>query len=69
MVGAGWCRRGKKGHKLYTVFVCTVDAGAKAAFQPVLNNEHREAKWWPLDALPPLSKLHPVVVSQDSCRA
>ena len=45
------------------MFVCTVDAAAKAAFQPALNEEHREAKWWPLGALPPSSRLHPVVVS------
>ena len=56
------CRRGKKKQKQYTVFVCQIDAAAKAAFKPALNEEHREARWWPLGGLPPAFKLHPVVV-------
>ena len=59
-----WCRRGKKGQKHYTVFVCDVDAAARTAFVPALNDEHREAQWWPLAALPPVQKLHPVVVRE-----
>lgn len=34
----------------------------RAAFKPKLNDEHREARWWPLAALPPTGQLHPVVV-------
>lgn len=56
------CRRGKKQQKHYTVMVCQVDAAARAAFQPQLNSEHREARWWPLQGLPPPQQLHPVVV-------
>lgn len=44
------------------VMVCRVDAAARAAFQPKLNSEHREARWWPLAGLPPPQQLHPVVV-------
>ena len=60
---AGDCRRGKKQQKHYTVVVCEVDAAARSAYQPKLNSEHREAKWWPLQGLPPPQQLHPVLVS------
>jgi hypothetical protein len=56
------CRRGKKLQKHYTVMLCEVDAAARAAFQPQLNSEHREAHWWPLAGLPPPQQMHPVVV-------
>ena len=46
------------------MFVCDVDAAARAAFAPALNEEHREARWWALGALPPMQKLHPVVVRE-----
>lgn len=59
-----FCRRGKKKQKHYTVFVCETTPEAKAEFQPKLNEEHRESRWWPVSALPPLNQLHPVVVSQ-----
>ena len=44
------------------MFVCEVPPGVKAAYKPQLNDEHREARWWPLAALPARSQLHPVVV-------
>ena len=56
------CRRGKKLQKHYTVILCEVDAATRAAFQPQLNSEHREARWWPLAGLPPPQQMHPVVV-------
>ncbi len=48
--------------KHYTVILCEVEAPARAAFQPQLNSEHREARWWPLTGLPPPQQMHPVVV-------
>ena len=56
------CRRGKKLQKHYTVILCEVDVATRAAFQPQLNSEHREARWWPLAGLPPPQQMHPVVV-------
>ena len=56
------CRRGKKLQKHYTVMVCNVDAATRAVFQPKLNSEHREARWWPVSELPPPQQQHPVVV-------
>ncbi|CAL8469169.1 g8710 [Coccomyxa elongata] len=55
--------RGKKKQKAYTVFVCEVTVAVMAAYKPQLNDEHREARWWPLAALPARSQLHPVVVA------
>ncbi len=59
-------RRGKKKQKAYTVFVCEVTAAVMTAYKPQLNDEHREARWWPLTALPARSQLHPVVVRPHS---
>ncbi len=47
--------------KRYDVYVGGVAAEARAAFEPHLNDEHREARWWPLDAGLPAAGLHPVV--------
>jgi hypothetical protein len=47
--------------KRYDVYVGGVAAEAQAAFAPHLNDEHREARWWPLDAGLPAAGLHPVV--------
>ncbi|KAK9908333.1 hypothetical protein WJX75_006239 [Coccomyxa subellipsoidea] len=55
--------RGKKKQKAYTVFICDITPAAKAAFKPKLNDEHQEARWWPLAALPAKGQLHPVVAT------
>ena len=62
--------RGKRNEKHYTVFVCHVEAAVRAAWTPVLNDEHREHRWLSLESVrlsshglaggPP---LHPVVVA------
>ena len=56
-------RRGKRLQKHYSVFVAPVSAADRAAFHPVLNSEHREARWVALDELRgmPSEQLHPVV--------
>ena len=57
-------RRGKRQQKRYDVFVGGVTPEVQAAFQPHLNDEHREARWWPLEASQlKAAELHPVVVS------
>jgi hypothetical protein len=65
--------RTQRGQKHYTVFVCSVDAAVRASFTPVLNEEHREWRWFAPAALrdaaaaggatggPPPAPLHPVV--------
>ena len=57
------CRRGKDNQKHYTVFIASLSSEHKAAFQPQLNDEHSEARWFSWteilgDDAPP---LHPVV--------
>lgn len=39
-------RRGKRGQKLYAVFVATVDEADAAAYRPVLNEEHTDFRWF-----------------------
>ena len=56
-------RRGKHNQKHYTVFVAALDPRDRAGFQPQLNHEHCESRWWSWGELvgggaPP---LHPVV--------
>ena len=56
-------RRGKKDQKHYMVLVADVTAEDQASFQPQLNDEHGEWRWWSwsdltADKAPP---LHPVV--------
>jgi hypothetical protein len=64
----------QRGQKHYTVFVCVVAAGVKDTFTPVLNEEHREWRWFApgemrdaaaaagtAAAAPPPAPLHPVV--------
>ena len=62
------CRRGKRQQKRYDVYVGAVSPEAQAAFVPRLNDEHRAAKWWPLEASQlQATELHPVVASPGSC--
>lgn len=56
-------KRGKRNQKHYTVFVAGLTAQEASTYQPQLNHEHREARWFPWSELlsaaaPP---LHPVV--------
>ena len=53
--------RGKRGQKHYTVFVATVPPAARAAFTPVLNDEHSAWRWVPLAEAVGREDLHPVV--------
>ena len=56
------CRRGKRQQKRFDVFVGAVSVEAQAAFVPRLNDEHRAAQWWPLEASQlQATELHPVV--------
>ena len=62
-------RRLQRGQKHYTIFVCEMQAAARAAFAPALNEEHREARWFAPAAVraalaggtEPPAPLHPVV--------
>ncbi|KAK9819557.1 hypothetical protein WJX81_001897 [Elliptochloris bilobata] len=57
-------RRGKSQQKRYDVFVGDVGPEARAAFVPRLNDEHRNASWWPLEASQLQgADLHPVVAA------
>ena len=60
----------QRGQKHYTVFRCELQAGAREAFAPRLNYEHREARWFSPAALraaalagstEPPAPLHPTV--------
>lgn len=55
-------KRGKRGQKHYTVFLCALTPEAKAEWAPriCLNDEHTDIKW---HSLPDLraTNLHPVV--------
>ena len=62
--------RGKRGEKHYTVFLCRVEPAVRAAWTPVLNEEHREHKWFSVDSVTkavygssegPPAPLHPVI--------
>ena len=57
------CRRGKRKQKHYTVFVAALSPEDKAAFQPQLNHEHSEARWFRVSELlgEDAPALHPVV--------
>ena len=57
-------QRGKRGQKHFTVFVVSVAADVRAGFEPRLNAEHTEWRWFPFEALDELhahGKLHPVI--------
>ena len=64
-------RRGRLSAKQYTVFVCRVEPAVRAAWTPVLNHEHREARWFQIEdvslAVSGVSRapapLHPVVAA------
>lgn len=47
--------------KHYTVFIGRMTAAAKAAYQPQLNKEHSQWKWFLLDDALQQPNLHPVV--------
>eukprot|EP00210_Caulerpa_lentillifera_P001324 g1274.t1 len=53
--------RGKNLDKLFTVFVVEISPTDKVSFQPELNKEHVEFKWYALDAVLGIKNLHPVV--------
>ena len=53
-------KRGKRLQKHYTVFVCELRE-SKEAYEPKLNSEHSEWKWFPVDELRARNDLHPVV--------
>ena len=63
-------QRGKRNEKHYTVFICLVEPGVRAAWTPTLNEEHRESRWFSVESVrlsahgmsggPP---LHPVVAA------
>ena len=55
------CRRGKHGRKHYTVFIGKLSPDVKSSFQPRLNNEHSQWKWFELTDAMRQSNLHPVV--------
>jgi hypothetical protein len=60
----GGRRRGKKGRKHYTVFLCDVTAAARAAWVPELDlKEHTEWRWFDLMEAAAMKEkqLHPVV--------
>lgn len=56
-------RRRGKGTKVYTVFIAQLMPEQRAAYTPVLNHEHSEWRWFPLETLHSLhhDELHPVV--------
>lgn len=55
-------KRGKDKSKHYRVFVCKITAVEKESFSPVLNEEHRDWKWYKLSQLAGMKEeLHPVV--------
>lgn len=54
-------KRGKNGKKHYTVFIGRLTTGARRSFQPQLNEEHSQWKWFKLDDALQLPNLHPVV--------
>ncbi len=56
---------------MFTVYVCSVEPSVRAAFRPLLNEEHREARWFRTsDVVAAASRawgapapLHPVVAA------
>eukprot|EP00884_Botryococcus_braunii_P019837 jgi/Botrbrau1/6537/Bobra.40_2s0009.2 len=54
-------KRGKFNNKQYTVFLAEVSPSQAAGYNPVLNEEHREWRWFPAAKAAALPNLHPVV--------
>ena len=54
-------RRGKHGKKHYTVFIGRMTSTARQQFQPQLNHEHSQWKWFQLEDAMQQPNLHPVV--------
>ena len=55
------CRRGKRGQKHYTVFVCSMAAADRATWELKLNSEHRFSHWFGVQEAGNRKDLHPVV--------
>ena len=49
------------GSKHYTVFIGRLTAAARQKFQPLLNHEHSQWKWFQLEDAMVQPNLHPVV--------
>eukprot|EP01024_Parvocaulis_polyphysoides_P054731 TRINITY_DN55432_c0_g1_i2.p1 TRINITY_DN55432_c0_g1~~TRINITY_DN55432_c0_g1_i2.p1 ORF type:complete len:181 (-),score=20.58 TRINITY_DN55432_c0_g1_i2:23-502(-) len=54
-------KRGKRNQKHYMVYLCNIDKDTKDNFTPVLNEEHREWRWFEFEKLRERNDLHPVV--------
>jgi len=63
------CCASQRGEKEYTVYVCALEPAVRAAWTPVLNQEHRSWAWFPVDTVAAAAAgvrgapapLHPVV--------
>ena len=55
------CRRGSRGQKHYTVFVCSMAAADRATWELDLNPEHRSSHWFGVQEAGHRKDLHPVV--------
>ena len=55
------CRRGKRGQKHYTVFVCSMTTADRATWELRLNSEHRSSHWFGVQEAGDRKDLHPVV--------
>jgi len=53
--------RGKKGDKIFTVFLVQISPQDKQTFRPKLNKEHVEYKWFSLPELQDVQNPHPIV--------